>query len=175
MTINCDRWKQIAFSAEYYRAGPEGAGPRGPRSTATSHRRPRRQEGLRADGLDQHGQPDSTCTRRRSRSAADTHTGCLVLFQQGEVDAITGDDTVLAGFAAQDPYAKVVGAGVHRRALRPRHQRRTTSTSCGSSTACSSEMRADGAWTASYDDRGSPTPSARRRRRRPPVYGRDAA
>ena len=41
--------------------------------------------------------------------SAPTHTGCLVLFQQGKVDAITGDDTILAGFVAQDPYAKVVG------------------------------------------------------------------
>jgi polar amino acid transport system substrate-binding protein len=39
--------------------------------------------------------------------AADNHTGCLALFQQGEVAAITGDDTVLAGLAAQDPYAVV--------------------------------------------------------------------
>jgi polar amino acid transport system substrate-binding protein len=38
---------------------------------------------------------------------ADSHTGCLVLFQQGSVAAITGDDTVLAGLAAQDPYAVV--------------------------------------------------------------------
>ena len=38
---------------------------------------------------------------------ADNHTGCLVLFQQSEVAAITGDDTVLAGLAAQDPYAVV--------------------------------------------------------------------
>ena len=40
---------------------------------------------------------------------SDSHTGCLVQFQQGKVDAITGDDTVLAGLAAQDPYARVVG------------------------------------------------------------------
>ena len=33
-----------------------------------------------------------------------------MLFQQGEVDAITGDDTVLAGLAAQDPYAEVLDA-----------------------------------------------------------------
>lgn len=38
---------------------------------------------------------------------AATHTGCLVEFQQGRVDAIVGDDTVLAGLAAQDPYAAV--------------------------------------------------------------------
>ena len=35
-----------------------------------------------------------------------------MLFQQGQVDAITGDDTILAGFAAQDPYAKVVGDAI---------------------------------------------------------------
>ena len=39
--------------------------------------------------------------------AADNHTGCLALFQQSQVAAITGDDTVLAGLAAQDPYAVV--------------------------------------------------------------------
>jgi polar amino acid transport system substrate-binding protein len=39
---------------------------------------------------------------------ADTDTGCLVLFQQGKAYGISGDDTVLAGDAAQDPYAKVI-------------------------------------------------------------------
>ena len=33
-----------------------------------------------------------------------------MLFQRGEVDAITGDDTVLAGLADQDPFAEVVQA-----------------------------------------------------------------
>jgi polar amino acid transport system substrate-binding protein len=37
---------------------------------------------------------------------------CMVLFQQGAVDAVTGDDTVLIGFTKQDPYAKVVGAPI---------------------------------------------------------------
>ena len=36
-------------------------------------------------------------------------TDCLVAMQQGEADATTGDDTVLAGFAAQDPSTEVVG------------------------------------------------------------------
>ena len=35
---------------------------------------------------------------------------CMVLFQQGSVESVTGDDTVLAGFVAQDPYAKIIGA-----------------------------------------------------------------
>ena len=36
-------------------------------------------------------------------------TDCLVAMQQGEADAATGDDTVLAGLAAQDPNTEVVG------------------------------------------------------------------
>jgi polar amino acid transport system substrate-binding protein len=37
------------------------------------------------------------------------HSDCLALWQEGEVEAITGDDAILAGFAAQDPSAVVVG------------------------------------------------------------------
>jgi polar amino acid transport system substrate-binding protein len=36
-------------------------------------------------------------------------TDCLVAMQQGEADGATGDDTVLAGLAAQDPNTEVVG------------------------------------------------------------------
>ncbi len=41
-------------------------------------------------------------------------TDCLVLWQRGQVDAITGDDAILAGLAQQDPSADVprsVGVG----------------------------------------------------------------
>ncbi|MQA60867.1 MAG: transporter substrate-binding domain-containing protein [Actinophytocola sp.] len=41
---------------------------------------------------------------------ADTMTDCLVLLQQGQVEAISTDDTVLAGLAEQDPATKVVGS-----------------------------------------------------------------
>lgn len=34
---------------------------------------------------------------------------CLVVLQQGQVDAVTTDDSILAGLAAQDPYTQVVG------------------------------------------------------------------
>jgi polar amino acid transport system substrate-binding protein len=36
-------------------------------------------------------------------------TDCLVLLQQGQVDAISTTDNVLAGLAAQDPTTKIVG------------------------------------------------------------------
>jgi polar amino acid transport system substrate-binding protein len=37
------------------------------------------------------------------------HSDCLALWQEGRVEAITGDDAILAGFAVQDPSAVVVG------------------------------------------------------------------
>jgi polar amino acid transport system substrate-binding protein len=110
MTMNCERWRDLAFSAEYYHSGqkllvatdPSGKVPDtriedlkgkkvcAPRGTST------------LDKL-------NTVSGIEPVPAAD-HTGCLVLFQQGKVDAITGDDIVLAGLAAQDPYAVVTSA-----------------------------------------------------------------
>jgi polar amino acid transport system substrate-binding protein len=107
-TINCDRWQSIAFSAEYYHAGQKVLVA----------------EGSDAQGLEDLGgqrvcAPDATTTLARLADYPDieavpapTHSQCLALFQQGRVDAITGDDTILAGFAAQDPYAVVVGDAI---------------------------------------------------------------
>jgi polar amino acid transport system substrate-binding protein len=104
MTITCDRWEQIAFSTEYYRSGQKILVRKGSKANSIK---------------DFAGQ--KVCAPKGTSSmdnlikeapkaipvAADTHTGCLVLFQEGDVAAITGDDTVLAGLAAQDPYAVV--------------------------------------------------------------------
>ena len=38
-----------------------------------------------------------------------TWTDCLLVFQQGQVDAISTDDVVLYGLARQDPTVEVVG------------------------------------------------------------------
>ena len=39
-------------------------------------------------------------------------TDCLVMLQQGQVDAISTDDVVLFGLAAQDPTVQVVGTSL---------------------------------------------------------------
>lgn len=146
MTITCARWEEIAFSAEYYRSGQKvlvpldsparsledlvGARVCAP-SGSTSLTRLEEVEGVVA-------------------VAATTHTDCLVRFQQGEVDAITGDDTVLAGLAAQDPYAKVVGEaftaepyGLGMNAEDVDLVRFVN--------AVLDQAKADGTWAASYD------------------------
>lgn len=108
MTITCDRWKQIAFSSVYFQAGqkllvstesdvngiqalPAGSKVCAPRGSTSIAR-------IRSD------YPDLTPVE------VAVHTECVVLFQEGKVDAITGDDAILAGFVSQDPYGKVVGA-----------------------------------------------------------------
>ncbi len=103
MTMTCDRWTQIAFSAEYYHSGLKILVRKG--STAKSL------DDLKGEKV---CAPVGTSTMDAIRAVsgiepvgATTHTGCLVLFQQGVVSAIAGDDTVLAGLAAQDPYAYV--------------------------------------------------------------------
>ena len=83
--------------------------------------------------------------------AADNHTGCLALFQQGEVAAITGDDTVLAGLAAQDPYAVVPDQKAFtERAVWTGLQRKDVDF-VRFVNARLDEMRADGEWTRIYN------------------------
>lgn len=105
MTMTCDRWQKIAFSAEYYRSGQKLMARKGSGITGLETLADRRVCAPRATSSltqIQQVQPKAITV------PADNHTGCLVLFQQGRVDAITGDDTVLAGLAAQDPYAEVL-------------------------------------------------------------------
>ncbi|PPG63592.1 transporter substrate-binding protein [Rathayibacter sp. AY2B7] len=109
LTMTCDRWSSIAFSSEYYDAGLKVLVSDDP-------------DGVPITGIgDLDGErvcaPSGTTTLSRLQNdypeveavEAATHSQCLALFQAGEVDAIAGDDTILAGFVAQDPYAKVVG------------------------------------------------------------------
>lgn len=104
MTITCDRWTQIGFSTEYYRAGQKILVRRGSKATTLADLAGQRvcaPNGTSSMTNLMKLQPEAIAV------GADNHTGCLALFQKGDVDAITGDDTVLAGLAAQDPYAVV--------------------------------------------------------------------
>lgn len=153
MTITCERWDDIAFSSEYYRSGQKVLVPKGQAA----------QSGGPIGGIkDLAGKkvcaPDPSTSMTKLRTfkdveavGADTHTGCLVLFQRGAVDAITGDDTVLAGLARQDPFAEVVqapaftaepyGLGVNREHV----------DFVRFVNGVLAQMRADGRWTTSYN------------------------
>ena len=108
MTINCSRWQQIAFTAEYFTAGQ--------RVLVLRDSPHRSIEDLVEAGaticVPAVSTSEQTIVERFPdlNRVAPVDTGdCLVLLQQGAVDAITSDDTVMAGLAAQDPATVVVG------------------------------------------------------------------
>lgn len=106
MTANCDRWQRIYFSSIYYIAGQRLL----VNKTSTVE-----QLG-QLGGKKVCAQRGTTSIRTLSESSAkpvpvatDTWSDCLVMLQQNQVDAVSTDDTILAGMAAQDPNTKMVG------------------------------------------------------------------
>ncbi|MFC4002984.1 glutamate ABC transporter substrate-binding protein [Prauserella oleivorans] len=105
-SITCDRLEDINFSTVYYVAGQrvlvnENSSARGLGDLG----------GKRVCAADQ-----STSLQNIARAEprpvpvqVDDWSDCLVLLQQGQVDAVSTDDTILAGMAQQDPTTKVVG------------------------------------------------------------------
>jgi polar amino acid transport system substrate-binding protein len=167
MTINCTRWAQIDFSTEYYLAGQKVLVAKG--STAKG------MEDLKGKKV---CAPNGSTSMDKLKTFAglvpvgsDTHTGCLVLFQQGKVDAITGDDTILAGLAAQDPYAVVVKAPAFTKEPYGLGISKSHPDFVKFINGVLEQMRTDGQWTTAYDTwlKGAlgpaPAPPA-------PVYGR---
>jgi polar amino acid transport system substrate-binding protein len=152
MTINCARWQQIAFSAEYYRSGQKTLLQRD--STATSLNdlagkticAPAGSTSL--DNLKKYTQITPI--------TADTDTGCLVLFQQGKAYGITGDDTVLAGEAAQDPYAKIITERISNEPY-GLGMSKDDKDFVKFVNGVLAQMKADGRWKASYDKWLAPT------------------
>jgi polar amino acid transport system substrate-binding protein len=108
MTVNCERWAQISFSSQYFDAGQKILVRTDSPVTDISQLKGKRMCAARGstniDNLKNY--PDVVVV------PVDDISDCMVLFQQGAVDSVTGDDTVLAGFVAQDPYAKIVGAAL---------------------------------------------------------------
>jgi polar amino acid transport system substrate-binding protein len=107
MSITCDRLKDVDFSAVYYEAKQQVL--------------VKKNAGIA--GIDQLG-GKRVCATKSSTSlgniarapakpigvSVSDWTDCLVMLQQGQVDAVSTDDVILAGMAAQDRYTEVVGA-----------------------------------------------------------------
>ncbi len=106
MTITCSRKQEVSFSTVYFQAQQ--------RVLAV------RDSGIRgvADLADRRVcAVDGTTSLRRLQRVVPTAqiitaamwSDCLVLIQQRQVDAVSTDDAILAGLAAQDPYLEIVG------------------------------------------------------------------
>lgn len=114
MTITCDRKQQVDFSTVYLLAHQRIL-------TMTD-------SGIR-DIADLAGKrvcvisgTTSIANLRRIQPQATiltvpTWADCLVTLQQRQVDAASTDDAILAGLAAQDPYAKLIGANISNEPL----------------------------------------------------------
>jgi polar amino acid transport system substrate-binding protein len=105
MTINCQRWTQIDFSTEYFHAGQRVLVRSDSNATGIKDLNGKKMCAAK-------GSTNLDNLKNYPKVVAvpvDDISDCMVLFQQGSVDSVTGDDTVLAGFLVQDPYAKVVG------------------------------------------------------------------
>lgn len=152
MTMNCARWEQIGFSSVYYNASQKVL-VRADDVAAFEKDGVKSLAGKRVCAPTGSTSLDNITTIESAAEpvGAANHTACLVKFQQGAVDAITGDDTVLAGLAAQDPYARVP------------EQKKLTTEPYGVGVAKDNvdliryinsvldERRGDGAWQKSYD------------------------
>ncbi|WP_199429707.1 glutamate ABC transporter substrate-binding protein [Qaidamihabitans albus] len=105
-SITCERRAEINFSTVYYVAG----------------QRVLVNESSDAESISDLG-GKRVCAAKSSTSlkniakvetkpvpvSVDDWSDCLVMLQQGQVDAVSTDDTILAGMAQQDPTTKIVG------------------------------------------------------------------
>jgi polar amino acid transport system substrate-binding protein len=146
MTINCKRLQQVAFSSVYFDAG----------------QRVLVLKNSRAKSLADLGRK-KVCATVSSTSianikAAPSHpipvavanfTDCLVLLQQGDVAAISTDDSILDGLKAQDPWTKIVGPRFttepYGLAISQQHPDFVRFVN-----AVLQQLRTDGQWAASY-------------------------
>ncbi|MFG1604423.1 glutamate ABC transporter substrate-binding protein [Actinoplanes sp. NPDC049265] len=106
MTVNCDRRADVDFSTVYYEAGQRVLVAK--ESPAQTIEDLGGKRVCAVSGSTSLGNIAQIKTRPQPVGRAGW-ADCLVAFQQNEVDAISTDDTILAGLAAQDPYAKVIG------------------------------------------------------------------
>jgi len=107
-SITCDRLKRINFSSVYYQAGQrilvdKAVAPKVSKLSDLAGKR--------------------VCATKSSTSltkiatepskpipvSVDNWADCLVMLQQGQVEAVSTDDTILAGMVAQDPTLQIVG------------------------------------------------------------------
>jgi polar amino acid transport system substrate-binding protein len=147
MTITCDRLKQVDFSSVYFDAhqrvlipdnSPAGgglAGLGGKKVCATK-------------GSDSVNTIADFPSHPRVVQVQ-FWTDCLVLLQEDQVAAVSTDDAILYGLAAQDPFTKVVGPELtdepYGLAISKQHPEFVRFVN-----AVLAEERSDGAWETSY-------------------------
>jgi polar amino acid transport system substrate-binding protein len=154
MTITCARLKQVDFSSVYFDAHQ--------RVLVLKNSPARSLADLRGQKVCATAGSDSLTVIAAAGAIPDPvpyWTDCLVLLQQGDVAAISTDDSILAGLAAQDPWTKLVGPSLtdepYGLAISKQHPDFVRFVN-----AVLQELRTDGQWAASYAHWiGTPVPA----------------
>ena len=162
MTITCARLKQVAFSSVYFDAAQ--------RVLVLKNSPARSLADLSGQKVCATAGSDSLAVIAAARAipvAVPYWTDCLVLLQQGDVAAISTDDSILAGLHAQDPWTKLIGPRLtdepYGLAISTQHPDFVLFVN-----AVLQQVRTDGQWAASYARWiGTPVPAP------PPAQYRD--
>jgi polar amino acid transport system substrate-binding protein len=147
MTINCERREQIEFSSVYYEANQQVLVKKGSGYT-----------GLDSLGGQKVCAAGGSTSLRRIVAAPSNPvpievpewTDCLVMLQQNQVEAVSTDDTILAGFTAQDPFTTIVGESLGAEPYGIGVNKEQTDL-VRFVNAVLEQMRADGSWGQLYD------------------------
>jgi polar amino acid transport system substrate-binding protein len=103
----CERDQQVLFSNDYFLAHQDLLVPQGSPITTTADVKGRRVCATKGS---------TSLTKIQALGAVPypvaSRADCLVALQDGRVDAVTSDDTVLAGFHQQDPTTRVLGVPI---------------------------------------------------------------
>jgi polar amino acid transport system substrate-binding protein len=156
MTINCEREQTIDFSTVYFEAGQEILVP-----SDSSIAGPGGLNGKRVCAT-QGSTSLQTLASVAPKSilwAVPNETDCLVMLQQDQVDAVSTDNAILEGLAAQDPNTKIVGPAFteepYGMAISKAHPEFTAFVN-----GVLAQERADGTWAAIYTQWLGPNPPA---------------
>jgi polar amino acid transport system substrate-binding protein len=144
VTITCVQRQKVEFSAVYFDAGQ--------RLMVPSNSPARSLADLAGKKVCATNGSTAANTVRHSASTpylVDVRTDCLAALQQGKVDGIVSDDTILDGFHAQDPYTSIVGSKLtdepYGMAINSSHLDLVRFVN-----GVLEQMRSDGSWQAAY-------------------------
>jgi polar amino acid transport system substrate-binding protein len=154
MTITCARLKDVDFSSVYFDAAQRVLVLKN--SPAQSLAALRGQKVCATTGSDS---VDVIEKAKAIPVQVPYWTDCLVQLQQGDVAAISTDDSILDGLAAQDPWTKLVGPRLtdepYGLAISQQHPEFVRFVN-----AVLAQLRTDGQWAASYAHWvGTPVPA----------------
>ncbi|WP_281891552.1 glutamate ABC transporter substrate-binding protein [Phytohabitans aurantiacus] len=147
MTITCARREQVEFSTNYLDSGQRVLVPESSTVRSIDDLAGKR---VCAAAATTSIQAIIDAPARPVPVSAIDWTDCLILLQQGQVDAISTTDNVLAGLAAQDPTTKIVGPRFTDEPHGLAFARGATDF-VRFVNGILDRMRADGTWTALYN------------------------